>query len=76
MMDGPWRSSRFLGFMEVGLIMRVVNALGGCLAAMVMASGLAYGAGLTSGLQPGKSVSPFDVLNCNGPSAGKTNCQI
>ena len=56
--------------------MRVVNALGGCLAAMVMASGLAYGAGLTSGLQPGKSVSPFDVLNCNGPSAGKTNCQI
>jgi len=52
------------------------NLVGPSLAALLLFSGMACGVGITSSLQAGDSVIPFDVLNCNGPSAGKTNCQI
>lgn len=41
-----------------------------------LAAGISLGADIESGLAPGKSVSPFNVLNVNGPAAGESNCQI
>lgn len=41
-----------------------------------LAAGISLGADIESGLAPGKSMSPFNVLNVNGPAAGESNCQI
>lgn len=61
---------------EVVFVMKIGSFVGTSLAAMLLVSGLACASEMKSGLQPGDAVSPFDVLNCNGPSAGKRNCQI
>lgn len=52
-------------------------AAGGVLAAALLIGYATAGDSLKSGPQVGKPIpGPFDVLNCNGPSAGKSNCQI
>ncbi len=52
------------------------TALGVSLAAALAVCGLASAASLKSGLQPGDILTPFNVLNVNGPNAGESNCRI
>ncbi len=56
--------------------MRSGKYLGSSLTAVLLVGSMALGGGFTSGLQKGDSVTPFDVLNCNGSSVGKKNCQV
>jgi hypothetical protein len=44
--------------------------------AVGVVAGLGQGADLKSGLEPGKSLPPFNVLNINGKSAGEKACPI
>ena len=39
-------------------------------------AGPGLAAELKSGLEPGKSVTPFHPLNVNGPAAGQKACQV
>ena len=42
---------------------------------LVLSAGLAFGAGIKSGPQPGERLAgPFHPLNINGEAAGKKNC--
>jgi hypothetical protein len=53
-----------------------VSAIGLSMAMLLASAGLADAGSIQSGLQVGDSLTPFDVLNCNGPAAGETNCQV
>lgn len=44
--------------------------------AVGMIAGLAAGADLKSGLEPGQSVPVFTPLNITGPKAGEKQCPI
>jgi hypothetical protein len=57
-------------------MMKRRNVMGAAVAAVLLLGGMALAASIQSGLQVGDSLSPFDVLNCNGPNAGTTNCQV
>ena len=52
-------------------------AMGACLAIAIAASvAFAEDKPLESGLQVGKSPSPFNPLHCNGKLVGKKNCLV
>ena len=57
--------------------MRNRIAVGASLAIAVCISTALAADALKSGPQVGEKIpGPFNVLNCNGSQAGKTNCQV
>lgn len=60
---------------EVKLMSR--RYAGATLAATLLAGSVLAAGALKSGPQPGQEIpGPFHVKNCNGPQAGKSNCQV
>jgi len=56
--------------------MRCSFVVGAFAVATLVGSSVLADEALKSGLEKGKRVSAFNVLNCNGPAAGEKNCQV
>jgi len=57
--------------------MKLRSAASASLAVMLLVGGVMAAEALKSGPQIGDKVpGPFNVMNCNGPQAGKSNCQV